>query len=47
MARKPSSPGKARDAKTGHYVTKGYAKKHPSTTVVEHDRPKSRPKKGK
>lgn len=24
----------ARSAKTGRYVTKGYAKAHPSTTVV-------------
>ena len=47
MAKKPGSPGKARDAKTGHYVTSGYAKKHPGTTVVEHDKPKASPKKGK
>ncbi len=26
---------KARDAKSGQYVTLHYAKKHPSTTVVE------------
>jgi hypothetical protein len=30
-----SSTGKARSAVTGRYVTKGYAKKHPKTTVVE------------
>ena len=29
------SSGDARSAKTGRYVTKGYAKSHPNTTVVE------------
>ena len=28
----------ARDAKTGQYVTKQYAAKHPSTTVIERDK---------
>jgi hypothetical protein len=27
-----------RDAKTGQYVTEKYAKKHPATTVTEHDK---------
>lgn len=27
--------GKARSARTGKYVTKEYAKKNPSTTVIE------------
>jgi hypothetical protein len=27
-----------RDAKTGRYVTKEYAKKHPTTTITEHDK---------
>jgi hypothetical protein len=36
MAKKPSnSDGNARSAKTGKFVTQEYAKKHPSTTVVE------------
>lgn len=38
MAGKKSAggrPGKARSAQTGRYVTKDYAKKHPSTTVTE------------
>lgn len=35
------STSKARSAKTGRYVTKDYAKKHPTTTVVEHDKKKS------
>ncbi|MDN5548570.1 MAG: hypothetical protein L0H03_25245, partial [Rhodococcus sp. (in: high G+C Gram-positive bacteria)] len=30
-----SSKGSARSAITGKYVTKGYAKSHPKTTVVE------------
>jgi hypothetical protein len=30
----------ARDAKTGQYVSMEYAKKHPSTTVVERDKKK-------
>jgi hypothetical protein len=32
----------ARSAKTGHFVTLKYAKTHPSTTVVEHNK---KPKK--
>lgn len=32
--------GKARSAVTGQYVKKGYAVKHPRTTVVERDRVK-------
>jgi len=36
---------RARSAKTGHYVTKQYAKKHPATTVVEHDDKPRRPKR--
>jgi hypothetical protein len=30
--------GKGRSAKTGQYVKKGEAKKHPNTTVTEHDK---------
>ena len=36
---------KARSARTGLYVSKSYAKKHPSTTVTETDRKKKRRKK--
>ncbi len=35
MPRKSSSRKVARSAKTGRFVKKGYAKRHPSTTVVE------------
>lgn len=46
----PRNPNKdkgtrARSAVTGHYVTKDYARKHPSTTVVEHDDKPRRKKK--
>ena len=49
MAKKPSGGGaeKARSAKTGHYVTKDYAKRNPSTTVVERDKPRGGAKKPK
>ena len=40
MSPKKPSPGRARDAGTGQYVKKSYAKKHPTTTVVEHDKKK-------
>lgn len=40
-----SGTGTARSAKTGEFVTKSYAKKHPATTVVEHNRKPA--KKGK
>jgi hypothetical protein len=33
-----SSGGKVRSAKTGRYVKKGEATKHPGTTVTEHDK---------
>jgi hypothetical protein len=36
------TPGKARDAGTGLYVPKEYAKTHPKTTVIEHDKPKKK-----
>ncbi len=32
---------KYRDAVSGEYVTKEYAKKHPKTTVSESDKPKT------
>lgn len=32
-----SGPVIARSAKTGELVTKSYARKHPATTVVEHN----------
>ena len=36
MSKKPTDKkGSARSAKTGQYVTKTYASKHPATTVVE------------
>lgn len=39
MAKKTTAKvSHARDAKTGRYVTMDYAKKHPSTTVVERDK---------
>ena len=40
-----SSPGKARSAVTGNYVKPSYAKAHPTTTVVERDKPKGGKKK--
>jgi hypothetical protein len=40
--KKPSSgkqgPGTARDSGSGEFVTKDYAKKHPKTTEVEHNK---------
>ena len=39
------NPGDARSAKSGRYVTPEYAKKHPTTTVVERDKPKGGKKK--
>lgn len=36
---------KSRSAVTGRYVKKGYAKKHPNTTVTEHDKKTPAPKK--
>ena len=47
MAKKPPSGGKARSAITGRYVKKGYAKRNPRITVVEHDKPRSGGKKKK
>lgn len=46
-AKKKSGSGAdtARSAKSGEFVTKSYAKKHPATTVVEHNRKPA--KKGK
>lgn len=35
---------KYRDAETGRYVTKEFAKKHPGTTVGENSKPKSQRK---
>lgn len=34
-----------RRADTGEYCTEEYAKKHPKTTVTEHDKVKPKPKK--
>lgn len=45
MVKKTRTVKHARSAKTGKYVTKEYAKKHPATTVVETDKVKPRPKK--
>ena len=45
MSKKPT--GKARSAISGRYVKPGYAKAHPRTTVVEHDKPKSGGKRRK
>ena len=38
--KKSSGGGKARSSITGKYVKKDYAKKHPKTTIVEHDKKK-------
>lgn len=38
--KKKGSGTKARSAITGKYVKKGYAQKHPRTTVVETDKKK-------
>lgn len=35
MKKKPNAKPKARSAKSGKYVSKKYAKKHPATTVLE------------
>lgn len=35
MGKKKRTRKVSRDAKTGQFVTPDYAKKHPSTTVVE------------
>lgn len=40
MGKKIEYTERARSAKTGRYVTKEYAKKHPSTTVIEKDKKK-------
>ena len=42
MSGKKYSGGKARSAVNGRYVSKDYARKHPKTTVVEHDRSKKK-----
>ncbi len=42
MSKSSKSSGDARSAKTGRYVTPDYAKKHPTTTVVERDKPKGK-----
>ncbi len=39
MAKISKSASKARSAVTGSYVKPGYAKAHPSTTVIERARP--------
>jgi len=36
-------PPDYRSAKTGQFVKEDYAKKHPSTTEKEHNRPPSKP----
>ena len=41
------SPTKSRSAKTGQYVKKDYAKKHPATTVNEKTNTKSSTRKSK
>lgn len=40
-----SSSESARSAKTGQYVKKEYAEKHPSTTVVEKNKERNPKKK--
>lgn len=40
MAKKTDYTERARDARTGRYVTKEYAKKHPDVTVIEKDKKK-------
>lgn len=44
MSKSKNQP-KARDAKTGRYITLDEARRRPNTTVVERDRPKPRIKK--
>jgi len=48
MATKKGPPN-YRSAKTGKFVTEQYAKRHPSTTEKEHNKPqpKKTPPKGK
>ena len=40
-------PGKHRSAETGRYVKPGYAKRYPSKTVRETDRPRRRVRRKK
>lgn len=40
MSKKTEYTERARDARTGRYVTLEYAKKHPNVTVVERDKKK-------
>lgn len=42
-----SGNGNNRSAVTGRYVTPGYAKSHPNTTVTEKRSPPPKPTKGK
>jgi hypothetical protein len=42
---KDKGPPTYRDSKTGEFVTKKFAEKHPNTTEKEHNSPP--PKKGK
>jgi hypothetical protein len=44
MASKDKGPATPRSSKTGKFVTPDYAKKHPSTTETEHNRPKPKKK---
>lgn len=39
MTKKQSTPPDFRSAKTGRFVTEQYAKRHPATTVKEHNPP--------
>lgn len=45
MPKTPTGKGKSRSAITGEYVTSDYAKKHPKTTITEHDKKKPAKKK--
>ena len=46
MAGKKVPTKAGRSSKTGQFVPKDYAKKHPSTTVVETVKPPAKPKPG-
>ena len=45
MAKSPKGPADFRSAKTGKFVTPGYAEKHKGSTEKEHNRPPPKPGK--
>ena len=44
MVTKGKGPADYRSAKSGRFVTEGYGKRHPNTTVKEHNRPPTKRK---